>query len=248
MRPWSHSCSLDWLKARREVLTATEAISLLPENRKWDGASIMPNCAGLWGTKTSSEELDPMSLSWAARGHILEPYALAQYRSISGDDIFWYDDLIITGNIGFSPDGLSCNIPLKPNEVRIESNDKRFANNIDVTAYEVKCYAAKKHTQKILENKMKHEERYQVAWAMLCCLNITKAELIFFNPSAAIPIHHVSYTRFELDKEIKELSKVSEMYETTKMMLDAISKTTEPYDGPSEEEIWKENQAFVIDL
>ena len=80
---WYHEVSEDWLKARKNFLTATDIVGLIPEYKRYKKngkAGIPPAFAALWEKKHSDIAVDPRSYKDAARGHILEPYAVYTYN------------------------------------------------------------------------------------------------------------------------------------------------------------------------
>ena len=75
---WEHKCSLEWLLERQKYLTASDIKSLVPVTRtgrprKVDDEAYFRVLASKL-TKLTSE--DCWSFGAAARGHILEPYAI----------------------------------------------------------------------------------------------------------------------------------------------------------------------------
>lgn len=149
---------------------------------------------------------DTLSTGWAARGHIMEPYAIQEFNKVKPGLIphihHWDDKLIQNDWLGYSPDGLDyTEVP------------GVFCSYTDVrptVLAEVKCYAADNHYSKGNANKFALEERWQIATAMAVSPSIEEAYLIFFNPSCKDPMFVQQYSREQLKEEIKTIGEVEE--------------------------------------
>lgn len=236
---WAHNVSASWLKARRKYLTASEVAGLVPaykrvvkklstkqlsQEQDKDIIKILKDFIALYISKSSSEEIITASpSSAAARGHILEPYAVEEFNNKVTDNVsmvhwddalIWRDGLpmgIIPGKdiydnykLAFSPDALT--IPQKKVknlcEYRIEVGPNRKANT-KYSLGEIKSYNIEKHAKKILSDNKECEERYQIATAMIVDDLITDGYLILYNPNSVTPIAWKHYDRDELKDEME---------------------------------------------
>lgn len=217
MTIWRHTCSLAWLQARQRFLTATDVKELLPftktgRKRVVDDATYMKVFSRKLCSLSSS---DCKSSGAAARGHILEPFAIEMFNRLYEKEelAFHWDDVIITDpkrpafGLAFSPDGL--NVPMDY-EIRrtgdpVYSFDQAFP---PTRLYEVKSYGVDKHYLCGMADKMDLEEKWQIASAMVVCDTIEKAYLIFFNPSAEYQMFVHCYSREDLEDEIKTIEQI----------------------------------------
>lgn len=197
---WRHRTSLDWLKARQPYLTATDIKELLPvtktgRSRKVDTDSYLKVLSRKLKKLT---EDDCISYGAAARGHIMEPFAVHEfnyeYEETHIPKMFHWDDALITGNnspLAFSPDALDIERP---------NGDCVFIDVRPQYGLEVKSYTADKHLICGHMDKMELEERWQLAAAMKVCESIKEMYLMFYNPSMPTNFIHV-YTREDLVEE-----------------------------------------------
>ena len=154
-RRWSYEAGLDWVLARRLYLTATDMVSLLPELKRVRKGGLKeseygkysPACAGIWAEKTANTEPDLFAPSNdAARGHVLEPYAVKEFNRLTNDSLHPWDDMLIVDEerkIGFSPDALSIEQPIEYGGVIPASSlkDEYLVEKM----LEIKCYGPKHH-------------------------------------------------------------------------------------------------------
>lgn len=201
---WKHRCSLDWLRKRQDYLTASDIKSLLPvtkagRSRKVTEADYLKVKAAK--LKELTEE-DCWSYGAAARGHILEPYAIDEFNRTFADSRTFYhwDDVIVDdGNgkngIAFSPDGMD--VPM--------GSDPRMATGI----VEVKSYSPERHLVTAYTPKDQIEERWQIAHAMAVLSNIEDAWLLLYNPSMKAKLYGIHYKRKDLRQEIDTVFKVA---------------------------------------
>ena len=75
---WKHKCSLDWLRERQRYLTATDVKSLIPVTKTGRPRKItdMERLKVRASKMVTLTEEDCWSYGAAARGHLLEPYAI----------------------------------------------------------------------------------------------------------------------------------------------------------------------------
>lgn len=199
---WKHKCSLAWLQERQRYLTATDIKSLIPVTKTGRPRKItdMDRLKVLAKKRVILTEEDCWSYGAAARGHLLEPYAIDALNDFLIDlgaprQMFfhWDDEVIhvIGSSLAFSPDGLD--IPQLHNP-----------GDYPTMMAEVKCYSADKHTTLGHTPKMELEERWQIATAMATLDTIKKAYLVLFNPSMQTDrLYVIEYTRDDLVEEIK---------------------------------------------
>jgi len=209
---WKHKCSLEWMKARQQCLTASDVIGLLPvtktgRKRTINDESYLKVLANKLVTLTKE---DCISHGAAARGHILEPYAIdlfnEQYANIP---LYHWDDIVVVRSeheffdLAFSPDAMSWSMDaydgLKPGDTLVAD---------PVAIGEVKCYGAEHHMVCGYTNKKDLEERWQVATAMAVCNNIVEASIIFYNPSMRNQMYIAEYERDDLEDEIEMILEV----------------------------------------
>lgn len=234
-RKWYYEADASWMLARNTVLGATDVVALLPELkrvRKGGLAKIKQGdteyeyskaCAGIWAEKTADTIPDLFAPSNdAARGHILEPYAVQEFNRLAKANMYHWDDMLIASDdgLGFSPDSLNLEQPMHDGGILPAI---AFTDEYTVTKLlEIKSYGAKHHVQMMLEDKMDHPERYQVAVGMVVLPTIENGALMCYNPSAVQQIIIETYTRDELASEIKDVEEILAMYNTTKTTMESL--------------------------
>jgi hypothetical protein len=211
MTKWFHKCSLDWLKARQNYLTATDVKELLPVTKTGRKRTITDeNYLKILANKmVNLTEDDCVSTGSAARGHILEPYAIDRYNEEYIGSRHWlyhWDDVVITRpnadpfSLAFSPDAMNVIM-----DYEIRRSNKRLFNEFDTavtTIGEVKSYGPERHFVAGHTPKYDLEERWQIATAMAVCDSIEEACLLFYNPSMKDQLYIVGYNRRDLASEI----------------------------------------------
>jgi len=217
MRRWHHEVSAEWLVARQQVITATDVVNLLPEYKRYVKAGspddkIFPGFAALWCKKHSNVYLDTSSTDAAARGHIMEPYAIDSWNR-QADPKFehWDDCVIVNGIYGFSPDALTVRQRLCCRDTEKSVKHSMIPSHAEVM--EVKCYMPEQHMKSFIEGHMDHKEIMQVAMAFKVLDKLEVARILWFCPGAPISMFEEHYTRQELNQEIGTIRKVVEAYE-----------------------------------
>lgn len=212
-----------WMEERRSVLTATELASCVAAWKRITmaqkkGEDPFVPFVQLWAKKRSTSEQDTWSKGPAARGHILEPYAIDDWNRHSGDETFWHwDDTIIKSNgLGWSPDGLDV-----PQETarpcvrrigdRLCDDDHRFEHRLPKSLIEIKSYEANKHAKCMMTDKAKLDERWQVACGMWVLPSIEHAVLLFYSIDTDLSFH-VDYTRDELEAELEQIDDMVDLW------------------------------------
>lgn len=201
---WKHVCSLKWMRARQEFLTASDVRELVPftatgRSRKVTDESYLKVLAR---KKVMITEADCESFGAAARGHILEPYAIKKFNEFSGlssNYIHWDDVILAKARYGlaFSPD--ATNVPMPDDFVQVSSSVKGLSR-----IAEVKSYSPERHLMAGFTGKFELEERWQLAAAMAVDSRIETARLLFYNPSMDDnQMFSCVFDRSELEKEIE---------------------------------------------
>lgn len=220
-RDWRHSCSEEWLKARRPYLTASDIKRLLPNYRKIKEGKLKPEEAlqfvSVYGGKRETD-LDEMSFGAMARGHYMEPFAVEEFNEIRSQGFYHWDDKIIVDNetmLGFSPDALD--IPQLPG-TRMVSEGGLIRHRGGVSTgpsmvLEIKSYEGPAHFQRkmVVEDDEPLDERWQIACAMAVCGSVCEATVMFYAPQCR-DMFFVDYDRANLESEIQVCLEISEMY------------------------------------
>lgn len=238
MRRWEHEVSAEWLRARKLVLSATDIRKLAPAYRravknKPAEDEIVPEFAAVWADKHTDGYIDVSSpSSAAARGHVMEPYAVRAWNEQSPSTLYHWDDcVIVNGVIGFSPDALNVEQPEGPVSIDHSEIFPKYG-------MEIKSYEPGHHMQCCLKGKMKHDEIMQIAVAFAVCPGLEEMALVFFCPDAPISMHAEVYTRADLSAQISLVHGVAAEYERNAKLLSAMQPKLEA--RFSEEEIWNE--------
>lgn len=213
MTKWFHKTDLDWLKARQKFLTATDVKELLPFTKTGRKRTITDEnyLKVLSGKLVNLTEQDCISTGAAARGHILEPYAIERFNNhnVFGSlQLHHWDDVVITRknpdlySLAFSPDAI---------DFRQDHFKSRCLaiDGIKVIS-EVKSYYPERHLLCGFTPKEELEERWQLATAMAVCDSIEEAYLLFYNPSMEKQLFIVDYDRTDLADEIEAVLEVEQ--------------------------------------
>lgn len=242
-----HECSLDWMKARQKYLTASDIKDLLPFTATGRPRKITDQDR----LKVYSRKLkvltqdDCISTGAAARGHMLEPYAIetSNYHIVS--KYFHWDDALIYNEdlmLAFSPDG--CNIPQHYDEgVEIINDHVEELTSI----IEVKSYNPERHMSIANTPYEKIEERWQIATAMAVCQNINSGVLVLFNPD--LPKNAMAYVRYirgDLRDEIKTIEHIAEDYHDFVVKMKA-GFSIRPFYRLDTKEFWKKFEEDHMD-
>jgi hypothetical protein len=183
---WEHCCDIDWLRERQNYLTASEIRSLLPVTKTGRPRKITDDdrLKVLAGKMKELTQDDCMSYGAAARGHILEPYAVHELNnfmesghylfSMPYEEFYWWDDKLVSveeRDIAFSPDALNISM-------------SSYSDPADIHAMaEIKCYSPERHITTAYTRNEDREERWQIATAMTLLPSIDYAYLVLYNPS-----------------------------------------------------------------
>lgn len=220
---WRHEASPRWMEARRDVITATEVASCVSAynratNKQKAGQALLPAFASLWARKQSSEQPETWSKGPAARGHILEPYAIADWNASQPRQFYHWDDCIIkSGGLGWSPDGLS--VPQETYEPVVKEHNGRLCDgkiifNSELPEYfiEVKSYGPDRIMKSRLTMPEKHEERWQMACAFVVLPSLKEGTILFYSIDTDLSFYH-TYARDDLADEIKVVSDIVDLWD-----------------------------------
>lgn len=211
-RRWQHEVSAEWLKARQQVLTATDVANLMPEYKRYLKAGSpdvpTPGFSALWCKKHSDVYLDTESTGAAARGHIMEPYAIDSWNMQASPRFYHWDDCVITwGIFGFSPDGLT--IPQGQMYPCIDLNIDKITST---ESMEVKCYSPEQHMKAYIKERMCKDELMQAAMAFVVLDSLEIVRIVWFCPGAPISMFAEEYTRDDLHDQIRWILEIGEVY------------------------------------
>lgn len=261
---WIHYVSVPWLKARKDVLTASDVVKLVPEYKrvkakKQDATTILPMFASVWCEKNTITEPDPVSTGAAARGHFMEPYAVQSYNEYQGEKVYhhWDDCIIKNLGLGFSPDAMDIkqahdaveceasdggtqlvyHMEMDKKKNTIKSGDRFHAPK---KILEIKSYSPAQHMKSILKKKMDHDELMQIAVAFAVLQKLEQATLLFYCPDCPIPVVPIIYERHELQKEIDIAVEIASMYAAQAAKLEEVAERLAHIKPVcSDAEVWK---------
>lgn len=238
---WSHSVNREWLTERKKYVTASDILRLLPVTASGRPRANMDEAyRKVWAEKQCDvTDEDVMSSGAAARGHVLEKYAVKAYNELMGEPwvLHHWDDMLV-----YSKDGVSCSP---------DALDVRQLSNSCVTTQgstlgpevvgEIKCYAPASHYEVGLGDRMLLDERWQIATAFYTMPSLVRGVLILFNPAAKHPLFVHGYERDDLLAELDTIRDVNEKYwAEAKLIEGAAAALCDPViraDCISEEEI-----------
>lgn len=257
MRRWQHKVGAEWLEARKSVLTATDVSGLQAEYKRYlkagDPGKIMPGFAALWAMKHSAGTPDVDSPSpAAARGHVMEPYAVESWnRQVDLKFHHWDDCIICKGGFGFSPDAM--NVPQLTGDSKLDvTHDGKFIVSSSGMRYdsptevmEVKSYDVASHMKAIAEDRMKHKELMQLAMAFAVFPNLETARLLWFCPDAPISMFTEKYTSDDLHDHVRWIVEIAEVYVLQAQLCEKLSSSLSA--DISEDQIWLEYLAANSD-
>lgn len=238
---WFHQVDPAWLSARREVITATELLGLLPEYKRQLKKKVPDTypkaCVSLYGKKQVQPTLNEIaSYKDAARGHIMEPYAVADYNMNKMNELplfYHWDDTIIYNHdrtVGWSPDAM--NVYYQPEyapAIQMSSASTIVTQAGEITdiaplhALEIKSYGAEHHMENLTLAPEQLPERLQLAVAMLVVPSLTSGTLLFYNPSMPkYSMYAHTYTRDMLAEDMELITNVLNMWLAAKEHLDEL--------------------------
>ncbi len=197
---WTHQVRTEWLMARKKYLSASDVKKLIPVTASGRPRANMDEAyLKVWAEKHSFVTEDDINSSGPmARGHLLEPYAIAEFNKIGVMPcLYHWDDTVIhnMSSISCSPDSLDVPNDIGRFDVDECEVDARYMG-------EVKAYGPAPHYQTGLADKMTLDERWQIATAFYTMPGLEEAALILFNPNTEHPLFWHKYTRADLADEI----------------------------------------------
>lgn len=229
-RRWYHDVSAEWLKARQAVLTATDVAGLLPEYKRYLKAvskdpsqadKIWPGFAAVWCQKHSDMLQDTGSAEAAARGHIMEPWAVDSWnKQVATTFHHWDDCIICREGIGFSPDAMTIPqltgdalMTVTPDGKFIQSESSSMKYDCPKEIMEIKSYEPAGHMKAVTEDRMEHKELMQVAMAFAVLPELEVARILWFCPGAPVSMFSEKYGPDDLHDQCRWIREIMEVYE-----------------------------------
>jgi hypothetical protein len=176
----------------------------------------------LWLEKNTREAPNIISSAAAARGHILEPYAIEEFNVFNESKrryYHWDDCLIFNGEFAASPDGLTIEQPPTMIEVNVNSLVAKPTEGI-----EVKSYTNVEHLEAFMTSPEKHKELIQLAVMFKVIDSLEKMVLLFYNPDAPedISMFAKEFTRDYLQTTIDKFEDCKEYYKHCEALLNSM--------------------------
>lgn len=220
---WRHEVSPQWMLARRDVITATEVASCISAYNRATaqqkaGDILFPAFAALWAKKQSTSEPDIWSKGPAARGHILERYAIEDWNDQYPNKPYyhWDDCIIKNGGLGWSPDGLS--VPQETGEPvvkefggKLSDSTHSFASSLPTSFIEIKSYEPDRIMKCMLTTPDKYDERWQMACAFAVLPSLTNGTILFYSINTNLSFYH-TFDRDDLEAEIKQVNDMVDLW------------------------------------
>ena len=274
---WRHEVDAGWALTRKRFLTASDIVSLIPayKSLKKKGPSfsrvLSSQFAGKIGEKCFAE-VETKSFNAAARGHVMEPYAVDEFNNLAKQKpfgcacscactMFHWDDIVIgkeDGIMAFSPDAMSVPQPQAMESLLVfDDNDKTLKTQNGNEGFpspseilEIKSYGAKHHAQCCATKKTDLEERWQVATAMAVCDTVITAYIMFYDPGERLldyvpQIHVVRYDRSELESEIETCCGIANAYAQQSELFRKSIVDGFDCQLKTEKDIWEETQGAL---
>ena len=212
-RHWQHDVSQDWLLMRKGYLCASEIGRLAKDARRVldEKLKLMDSAVfrDVIADKLSSD-FDERSYGAAARGHIMEPEAVAWWNSTmaetQGRMYHWDDCLLTSGVVAFSPDAM--NVP-QPEGITVT-----FPTEGMTSVMEIKSYSSAQHLKRLVQHSqdpMSLPELWQLATAMYVCPKVTVARLLMWAPQLD-DVHVFEYAREDLADMVREIEYIEDLY------------------------------------
>ena len=212
-RHWQHDVSQSWLRLRKAYLCASEVGRLVKDaTRIIDGKLKLRDSAAFRDVVADklSSDCDERSYGAAARGHIMEPEAVAWWNSTVSSDLgtmyHWDDCLACRNVVAFSPD--ATDVPQPVGDILV--SDTEAIGSV----LEIKSYSASQHLKRVSQyeaDPMSLPELWQLATAMYVCPNVQMARLLLWAPQLN-DVHLYSYGRPYLADRIDMVEKVAKLF------------------------------------
>lgn len=245
-RHWQHDVGQDWLLKRKEYLCASEVGRLAKDARRVldEKIELMDSAAfrDVIADKLSSD-FDERSYGAAARGHIMEPEAVAWWNSTmaeaQGDMFHWDDCLVTSGVVAFSPDAMDAP---QPDGITVTWPTEGITS-----VMEIKSYSSAQHLKRLVQHgqdPMSLPELWQLATAMYVCPKVTLARLLMWAPQLD-DVHVFEYTREDLADMVREIEGIESLYvEAMGMYTNLLSDGMDP--GRSEGDVYNAYLATLV--
>lgn len=256
---WRHEVGKDWLDARRNYLTSTDIKGLLPFTKTGRPRKVTKDDYAklILDKQRVVRPEERLSTGMAARGHILEPYAIARYNQlvINGNlkkhfgrefpKMYHWDDTLIHSPscLAFSPDGM-C-VPQAGVYKQPDLGVINFGLDEVEAIIEVKSYGPAAFYDALNADADKLEERWQLATAMAVLPSCSLAVLAIYNPSFQQQLGIRWFDNHMLADEIGQVLDISKTYNEVARDMVGASISSQPscyvasFDA-DEEEIYKE--------
>jgi hypothetical protein len=222
---WFHKVDPKWLEERKRYLSASDVKKLIPITATGRARSGMAEAnLKVWAEKLARvTEDDICSSGPMARGHLLEPYAIAEFNKLRMVELYHWDDAVIHG-----PDGMSCS----PDALDMPMAKGKVAWNgakiVPTYHGEVKAYNAATHYAVGLGDKMTLEERWQIATAFHVMPTLKNSFLIMYHPGVKHPLFWHEYVRAELKDELDMIVQVIKDYNEYVVNFTLVAETACP--------------------
>lgn len=249
---WYHEVSPGWLLARKQFFTATDAVKLRPAYKRamkagWKPGDDVPEFVALSMEKQSDQVNEIKVFGSAARGHIMEPYAVKELHWILKEDVVHMDDVLFyRDDYGFSPDATSRLV--LPVEAHADPNKKDAEKFIVQPEFvvEIKSYEPWKHGKTIATGKYE-DERLQLAMAFKVFDEMEYSYLFFYCP-AANSYELIRLNRTDLEDEIKMIDGMLYMWRNIHPVQLFSGSDSLKYSEEDIYETWQESQATMFNL
>ena len=210
---WEHRCSLDWLRERQKYLTASDVCKLVPMTSTGRARKVTDDdyLKVMASKMVELDEEDCVSYGAAARGHLMEPFAITALNNmlvnLEGDKattFYWWDDKIVSkgGHLVGCDDETPMTLAFSPDAANVSMSQFDSGKPITEIA-EVKSYSPDHHLLTAYTPKRLIKERWQIAVAMATLPSIEVGRLVLFNPKMRERrLFMIEYDRDDLKDEI----------------------------------------------
>lgn len=248
---WYHEVSPGWLEARKQFFTATDAVKLRPAYKRaikagWKPGDDVPEFVALAMEKQSDQVGETKVYGSAARGHIMEPYAVEELGKILNCNVRHVDDILIyRDDYGFSPDCMEDVV--LPYEWRMDcKGDATKIFRQPKFVVEIKSYEPWKFGKTVSAGKYE-DEKLQLAMAFKVFDKMDHAYLFLYCPAA----NSYKLTRFhrtDLEDEIKLIDGMLYMWRNIYPLHLPGGNDSLLYTEESIYRSWQESQATMFNL
>ena len=196
MTKWYHIPNTDWLRVRKQYLTASDFKELGPLYDAWQESEAKAATDKRYKPASKKAEfeakvrsiyfnkkcttIDTYETEAMRRGHCLEPIAVQVYCDGTGRKLYHWDDALLVDD--------DCLSAASPDALDIPQPDAGVAFNVEglapFHAIEVKCFNVDNHMRNYTAEDKMHIDKdvlYQITWQMLV-LDVQDVTVLFFNP------------------------------------------------------------------